>query len=111
MLKKDKWKTFLILLGFSIIIAFSNRLARMVIVTYPLWEFHLATFSLYMSMEEIAAIKNSILVWATSRVILVDTLFNMFYLYTTPFVLRVFAKKFSIKGSLKLHNFFKGDYK
>lgn len=108
---KKRINTFLILLIISLAIAGFNRIVRMYLVTAPLWEFHLVTLKMYVPIEEIAAIKHSIVVWATSRVILIDTLHNLALLYLAPYVLRFFAKPFAIKESAKLHKFFKGDFR
>tara|TARA_R110000850_G_scaffold146533_3_gene268671 strand:- start:607 stop:858 length:252 start_codon:yes stop_codon:yes gene_type:complete len=83
----------------------------MYLVTAPLWEFHLVTLKMYVPIAEIAAIKHSVMIWATSRVVLIDTLHNLALLYIAPYVLRFFAKQFAIKESTKLHKFFKGDYR
>ena len=108
---KRKINTLLILLIISLVLAGLNRAARMILVTYPLWDFHLFTLKMYVPTEEIAAIKNSIMLWATSRVILIDTLHNLVLLYLSPYVLRFFAKQFATKESAKLHKFFKGDFR
>tara|TARA_R110000796_G_scaffold10941_5_gene36664 strand:+ start:1333 stop:1665 length:333 start_codon:yes stop_codon:yes gene_type:complete len=108
---KKRINTFLILLIISLVLAGFNRVVRMILVTYPLWEFHLVTLKFYVPIEEIAAIKHSIMVWATSRVILIDTLHNLALLYLAPYILRFFAKPFAIKESAKLYKFFKGDFR
>tara|TARA_R110002073_G_scaffold7652_1_gene43337 strand:- start:2776 stop:3105 length:330 start_codon:yes stop_codon:yes gene_type:complete len=101
--------TFLILLLISLILAGFNRVVRMALVTAPLWEFHLVTLKMYIPSSEIASIKYSIQVWATSRVILIDTLHNLALLYIAPYALRILAKKFSIRESENLSKFFKGE--
>tara|TARA_R110001632_G_scaffold155400_1_gene273591 strand:+ start:1131 stop:1463 length:333 start_codon:yes stop_codon:yes gene_type:complete len=110
-MKKRGINTFLILLAISLILAGFNRVVRMLLVTAPLWEFHLVTLKLYLPIKEIEAIKHSIMVWATSRVVLIDTLHNLALLYLAPYVLRFFAKPFAIKESARLHKFLKGDFR
>ena len=109
MKNRSKLSIFIILLIVSLALAGFNRVVRMFLVTAPLWDFHLATLQLYMPKVEIASIKYSIQVWATSRVILIDTLHNLALLYITPYLLRFFAKRFAIKQSARLHRFFKGE--
>ena len=109
MTKRNKINTLLILLILSLSLAVFNRYARMILITYPLWELHLVTFKMYMPTEAIDNLRHSILVWATGRVILTDTLFNMTGFYLAPYILRIFIKQFAIAESLKLHKFFKGE--
>ena len=103
--------TFLILFIISLTLSGFNRVARMMLVTSPLWDFHLVTLKIYLPIKEIEEIKHSIMVWATSRVILLDTLHNLALLYMTPYLLRFFAKPFAIKESARLHKFLKGDFR
>tara|TARA_R110000822_G_scaffold3749_1_gene16169 strand:- start:2692 stop:3027 length:336 start_codon:yes stop_codon:yes gene_type:complete len=107
----NRQKTFLILLMLSVSLAALNRYGRMILVTFPLWQFHLETLAVYVPAEEIAAIKKSILWGATFRVILIDTLFNLAALYIAPNILRIFTKQFAIEASLKFHKWVKGDYR
>ena len=106
-MKSNKWKTFLTLLFFAAAIAFFNRISRMILVTYPLMDFHFLTMKVYMPLEEIKAIRYNVTIWATSRVLAIDTLWNLFLLYLVPHLMRIFARDFSIISTLKLHKFFK----
>ena len=110
MKERTKINTFLILLIISVTIAVFNRYARMILTTYPLWELHLITFKMYMPTEAITDLRYSILVWATWRVILIDTLFNLTALYSAPYILRVFTKQFAILQTEKLLKFLKGEF-
>lgn len=99
----------MIVLILSLILAIINRYARMILVTYPMIVSHLPILQQYLPVEALASIKKDILIYATLKVIAIDTTINLVLLYSYIYLLRIFAKPSSIITSLKLYKFFKGD--
>lgn len=101
--------TFIIILVLSFILAIVGRYARMILVTYPMMSVHFPILHQYLPVEALTSIKTDILYYATAKVIAIDTFTKVVLLYSSIYLLRIFAKSSSIVSSLKLYKFFKGD--
>jgi len=108
---KGQWQIFKLLLIISFLLAIMGRYARMILVTSPLMEEYIVLLGFYAPDSLLEEIKIAIFVLATVKVIIIDTLMNLFLLYSCPYFLRIFAKPLAISVFLRLYKFIKGDYR
>lgn len=108
-MNKHNIHTFIIILLLSFILAMVGRYARMILVTYPMMISYFPILENYLPSEALTNMRIDILVYATIKVVAIDTIINSVLLYSYIYLLRIFAKPSSIISSLKLYKFFKGD--
>ncbi len=108
---KSQWQTFKLMLIISFLLAIVGRYARMILITAPLMEEYVLRLGFYAPESLLEEIKIAIFVLATVKVIVIDTIINLFLLYSCPYFLRMFAKPLATSLFLKLYKFIKGDYR